>query len=70
MCVQVANYADLDRAVREKLPALERQMANAQANWSGLWCRRRGGQYVVVMTPEQWCALIRETLNNTQVQAA
>jgi hypothetical protein len=58
--VQVANYADLDRAVREKLPVLERQRENAGASFAAMFCRRRGGDYVVVMTPEQFAALWRE----------
>lgn len=61
-CVQVAAWADLDRAVREKLPDLERQQANAGATFAGLFVRRRGGAYVVVVTPEQWACLLREAL--------
>lgn len=59
--VSVANYADLDRAVREKLPDLERQRENAGASFAAMFCRRRGGSYVVVMTPGQFAALWRET---------
>jgi hypothetical protein len=59
-CIQVANYQDLARAVREKLPTLERQQQNAGADFGALFCRRRGGSYVVVMTPEQWFAMWRE----------
>jgi hypothetical protein len=58
--VQVANYADLDRAVREKLPTLLVQQENAGALFGALFCRRRGGSYVVVLTPEQWFTLWRE----------
>jgi hypothetical protein len=58
--IQVANYADLSRAVREKLPELERQQANAGADFGALFCRRRGGEYVVVMTPAQFFGLWRE----------
>lgn len=61
-CVQVANYRNLDRAVREKLPALERQQENAGATFAGLFVRRPGGRYVVVLTPEMWANLIREGL--------
>lgn len=59
-CIQVAAYASLDRAVREKLPALERQRVNAGAEFAAMFCRRRGGKYVVVMTPEAFAALWRE----------
>lgn len=58
--VSVANYADLDRAVREKLPDLDRQRENAAADFAAMFCRRRGGAFVVVMTPEQFAALWRE----------
>lgn len=60
--VQVAAWADLDRAVREKLPELELQQANAGATFAGLFVRRRGGRFVVVLTPEQWATLLREAL--------
>lgn len=63
---QVANWASLDRAVREKLPDVERQMRNAGASHGSLWCRRRGGSYVVVLTPTQYCDLLRESLNSKQ----
>jgi hypothetical protein len=59
-CIQVANYASLDRAVREKLPDLERQRVNAGAEFAAMFCRRRGGSFVVVMTPAQFAALWRE----------
>jgi hypothetical protein len=58
--IQVANWADLNRAVREKLPATVQQQHRAAAAYGALWCRRRGGQYVVILTPEQWCDLWRE----------
>lgn len=61
-CVQVAAWADLDRAVREKLPELERQQENAGATFAGLFVRRRGGKFVVVLTPDQWATLLREAL--------
>ncbi len=60
--IQVANWADLNRAVREKLPMLERQMQNAGATHGALFCRRMGGKWVIVMTPEMWFALMREAL--------
>jgi hypothetical protein len=58
--IQVANYQDLARAVREKLPDLARQQENAGATFAGLFCRRRGGEFVVVQTPEMWFQLWRE----------
>jgi hypothetical protein len=58
--IQVANYQDLARAVRDKLPTLEAQQANAGADFAALFCRRRGGAFVVVQTPEMWFQMWRE----------
>lgn len=58
--VQVANYVDIARAVREKLPASERQRERAGVLFAATFVRRRGGGYVVCMTPEQFAALWRE----------
>jgi hypothetical protein len=58
--ISVANWADLSRAVREKLPDLERQQVNAGATFAAMFCRRRGGTYVVVMTPAQFAMFWRE----------
>lgn len=58
--VQVANYTDLARAVRDKLPSVERQRANAKADFGALFVRRRGGVYVVVQTVDAWAAMWRE----------
>jgi hypothetical protein len=60
--IQVTNRKDLSGAVTEKLPALEQQMLNAGATHGALFCRRRGGKWIVVMTPEMWFALMREAL--------
>jgi hypothetical protein len=58
--IQVANYQDLARAVRDKLPTLEQQQANAGADFAALFCRRRGGSFVVVQSPEMWFQMWRE----------
>jgi hypothetical protein len=60
--IQVTTRADLARAVREKLPEVEEQRQRAGAKYSAVFARRRGGAWVVVMTPEMWCSLIRETM--------
>jgi len=60
--IQVTAIRDLDLAVRVKLPDVERQRENAGVNFGALWCRRYGGKFVVVMTPEMFCALYREAL--------
>jgi hypothetical protein len=59
-CISVANWASLDRAVREKLPELEQQQARSGATFAAMFCRRRGGKYVVVLTPEAFATLWRE----------
>jgi hypothetical protein len=56
-CVSVKNYADLNRAIREGMPDLDQQVINAGAKFGALFARRRGGQFVVVQTPEQFAAL-------------
>jgi hypothetical protein len=58
--IQVANYQDIARAIREKLPESERQQERAGATFAATFVRRRGGGYAVVMTPEQFAALWRE----------
>ena len=60
--IQVANYVDLDRAVREKLPSVDIQMRNAGAQYGSLWCRRRGGKYVVVLSVTEYLKLLRESI--------
>jgi hypothetical protein len=58
--IQVKNYADTTRAIREGLDALERQQASTGDPFGVLWVRRRGGRYVAVLTPEQYFAMWRE----------
>lgn len=61
--VQIKNYADVLRAIREGLDALEDQQASAKTTHGVLWvrwARRRNGQYIVVLTPEMYFALFRE----------
>ena len=58
--IQVAAWADLDRAVREKLPKTVAQQERAGTLFGALFCRRRGGEYVVVLTVDQYATLWRE----------
>lgn len=58
--IGVADWADLDRAVREKLPKLEEQQERAGTTFAAGFFRRRGGTYVVCMTPEQFATFWRE----------
>lgn len=52
--IEVKNYADLLRAIREGIAELEVEQANAGTAHGVLFVRRRGGQWLAVMTPEQW----------------
>ncbi len=60
--LQVVSYKDIARAIREKLPEVEQQRQRAGASYSAVFARRRGGEWVVVMTPAMWCSMIRETM--------
>ncbi len=60
--IQCVAYKDIARAIREKLPEVEQQRQRAGASYSAVFARRRGGEWVVVMTPAMFCSLIRETL--------
>ena len=58
--IQVANYTDIARALREKVDGCVDQQQRAGATFGATFIRRRGGRYVVAMTPEQFAALWRE----------
>ena len=58
MTITVA--ADLNRALREKVDACGDQQARAGTTFGCSFLRRRGGRYVVVMTPEQFATFYRE----------
>ncbi len=60
--IQCVAYKDIARAIREKLPEVEQQRRRAGARYSAVFARRRGGEWVVVMSPAIWCSLIRETM--------
>ncbi len=60
--IQCVAYKDIARAIREKLPEVEQQRQRAGATYSAVFARRRGGEWVVVMTPEMFCSFVRETL--------
>lgn len=60
--IQVVNYADIGRAIREKVPECERQQAVDHAAFGATFVRRPGGKYVVVLSVEQWCAMWREAV--------
>lgn len=58
--IQVANYIDIGRAIREKLPETVTQQHRSGSLFGALFCRRRGGEYVVVLTIDQFATLWRE----------
>lgn len=58
--IQVANYVNIQRAINEKLPKCAEQQERAGATFGATFCRRVGGGFVVVMTPDQFAALWRE----------
>jgi hypothetical protein len=60
--IQAANYSDLVRAIREKVPECVEQQERAGATFGATFVRRRGGKWVVVLTPEQWATYWREAM--------
>jgi hypothetical protein len=58
--LQVADWKDSARAVREKPQGAEQQRLNAQAPHAATLVRFRGGTWRVVLTPEQWARLVLE----------
>lgn len=59
---QIKDYSDPLRAIREGLPELIEQQANARTAHGVLWVRRRGGAWICVQSPEQHFALWREAV--------
>jgi hypothetical protein len=60
--IQVVNSKHIADAVRNKPLEAEAQRVNAHAQFAATFVRLRGGDYRVVLTPEQWFAMYRETL--------
>ncbi len=58
--IQCASIARLNVAVREKPLECETQQARAGATFGATFIRLRGGEYRVVLTPEQWATYARE----------
>lgn len=58
--VQVKNYTDPLRAIREGLPALRRQQTNAGTTFAALLVRRRGGEWIAVLDLEMLATFLRE----------
>jgi hypothetical protein len=60
-CISVANRQDVARVVREKPLECEQQRKRRRCVFAATFVRLRGGEYRVVLTPEQWATLWRET---------
>lgn len=58
--ISVGNIARLSEAVREKPRECEVQQRRAGALFGATFLRLRGGEYRVVLTPEQFATLWRE----------
>ena len=58
--ISVGNIARLSEAIREKPRECEVQQARADATFGATFLRLHGGDYRVVLTVEQFCALWRE----------
>ena len=58
--VQVKNFTDCNRAIREGLIDLEIQMTNSGDTFGVLLVRRRGGRWIAVMPLAMWATYARE----------
>lgn len=59
-CVQVKNYRDITRSIRETLDELPAQQANAGTPYAFGLIRRPGGRWFAVLDLDNLCALLRE----------
>ena len=60
--VQVANWNNALRAVREKPEGAETQRLNAGADYAATAVRLVGGVWRFVLTPEQFATYVRNTI--------
>lgn len=60
--LQVCSWKDVSRAALVKPVEAEQQRLNDGAIHASTWVRFRGGNWRVVLTPEQWAALVHHTL--------
>ena len=69
--IQVANYSDITRALREKLAECPTQQANAGATFGASMIRRPGGRWFFALTPEQfatlWLKAVQQSCSHTVV---
>lgn len=60
--VEVKNYKDVGRAVRDGIDDLEREQVNAGTPFGVAFIRRPGGRWIAVQPVEAWCAMYREVI--------
>lgn len=60
-CLQVRNYTDAGRAIREGLPALVAQQENARAPFGALLVRRPGGRWFAVVDLDHFADIVNAT---------
>ncbi len=60
--VQVASWSDVRAAAVAKPRGAEQQRQNAGARHAATMVRFRGGTWRVILTPEQWAALIQSAV--------
>ena len=60
--VQVKNYKDIARAIRDGLNEIQEQTRHADAPYGVVFVRRHGGEWVAVMPLADFCTMYRETL--------
>jgi hypothetical protein len=58
--IQVANWKNVAAAVREKPEQCAEQQERAGTSFGATFIRLKGGEYRVVLTVDQWCAMWRE----------
>lgn len=61
--IQVAARKSLGQTFLNKPLEVEKQRANANADFAASFIKLPGGHWRVVMTPEQWATLMREVLS-------
>lgn len=61
--IQVCNWTDVSAAVHQKPRDCVEQQERAGTTFGCTWIRLRGGEWRVVMTPEQWATYAREAIS-------
>ena len=68
--LQVKNYSDVLRAIRDGLPELRKQQARALTPFGALLVKRPRSGWIAVMELDQLAALIREATREDGVHKA